>query len=77
MIIDSLIKEAIDNHVVDSTKLIGCSKREIQLLEEKYKINLPQYYREFLVKMGKNAGGLLDPNEYDIEYEWGRDIKRI
>ena len=67
--IDTLIKEMIEKNIVNKCELLGCSEDEIKNIEIKYNIQLPQSYKEFLRKMGKNSSKLVDSNEYAIEYK--------
>ena len=59
----------IEEKVIIESELIGCSEDEIRDLESKYNIQLPQSYKEFLRKMGKNSSSLVDFNEFAIEYD--------
>lgn len=68
--IDELVKEMIAKNIVSKGELLGCSEDEIKTIEFKYKIELPESYKEFLRKMGKNSSRLVDRNEYAIEYEF-------
>jgi hypothetical protein len=69
-VIDELIKEMIEKSVIDENELIGCSEDEIKNIEVKYNVKLPNSYKDFLKKMGKNSSKLVDRNEYAIEYDF-------
>lgn len=45
----------------------GCSEKEIEKLEQHYRIKLPAAYKEFLSVMGKDCGNFL--LGYDYSYE--------
>jgi hypothetical protein len=66
---EQLAREMIDKNIVIESQLRGCSEDEIKNLESRYNIQLPHSYKEFLRKMGKNHGGLVNRNEYAIEYD--------
>jgi hypothetical protein len=53
---------------IDSSELVGCTSEEVQALERKYNIILPDSYKSFLLKMGK-VNHLVDINEYSIDYD--------
>lgn len=44
--------------------LKGCTSEEIAQLEAKYHVKLPAVYREFLARMGKEAGDFLRGSDY-------------
>jgi hypothetical protein len=67
--IEQLTREMIDKNIVIESQLRGCSEEEIKNLESRYNIQLPHSYKEFLSKMGKNHGGLVNRDEYAIEYD--------
>jgi hypothetical protein len=49
-------------------QLQGCTPDEIQFLEQKYGVRLPESYALFLGLMGQGAGQLVDRNEFDLYY---------
>jgi SMI1 / KNR4 family (SUKH-1) len=69
MMIDLIVQKMIEEKIVIESELVGCSEDEIKQLEIKYKIQLPQSYKEFLRIMGKNASRLVDRHEFAIEYD--------
>lgn len=54
---------------LDKSKLVGCDKKELDSIEHKYDIILPKAYNCVLKKIGKNAGGIIDPNEFEFYYK--------
>jgi SMI1 / KNR4 family (SUKH-1) len=71
---DRIIQKMVENYLVIESEILGCSEDEISSLERKYNIQLPQSYKEFLRKMGKNSSRLVDRNEFAIEYD---DVMRM
>lgn len=57
-IIDSIVKTLFDTGLAKPGGVVGCTPDEIHRLEQKFGVTLPAVYREFLEKMGKNAGML-------------------
>jgi len=43
---------------------IGCTEEEIQELEKKLNVFLPESYKEFLLWMGKDSGGFLRGSDF-------------
>lgn len=63
-IIEQLTENLIKNKVASPKNIRGCSELEINELESYFNVKLPQLYKEFLKKMGKQAG----------DYRVGTDI---
>jgi SMI1 / KNR4 family (SUKH-1) len=66
--INQIVQKMIEQGLATERELLGCSVTEIENLEAKYEIKLPESYKKFLMKMGKNSGRLVDPNEFAIDY---------
>src|SRR5207248_219520 len=48
---------------VDPEKIVPCTEEEVRKLEQQVGLKLPQAYREFLLWMGHNGGGLLQGSD--------------
>lgn len=65
--IDNLIEYIFSESPELKDKLAGCSQDEIKKLEEKFNIKLPEFYRDFLLRMGHYAGGFLKDEYYEYK----------
>src|SRR6266481_1526061 len=59
MYLDGVKARFEELHLVRREKIIPCTEREIQLLEQQLGLPLPGAYQEFLLWMGHGAGGFL------------------
>lgn len=64
MIDSSLIEKMIEADLAEADEIVGCSDAEIAELEKKFQVQLPQSYKDFLSKMGKSAGWLLQGSDF-------------
>ena len=64
---DQIIQLLVEQNAAPRKQVQGCSQHEVKELENAYKVNLPQQYREFLLAVGHKAGEWLQG--IDIFYE--------
>jgi hypothetical protein len=59
MYIERVLTEMKALCVPDLRTLLPCTREEVSALEQKFHLSLPRAYKEFLLTMGKGAGGFL------------------
>jgi hypothetical protein len=57
--IQEVCARSIASGVMDMAKVRGCSEEEIAAAESKLGLQLPAYYRQFLLVLGKHGGGFM------------------
>jgi hypothetical protein len=73
LFIEKFTEYLINFDYADEVSIIGASLKEINKLEKKYNLKLPEIYIQFLLKMGKKAGGfcrgsdMFFPTLFDIQ----------
>jgi hypothetical protein len=65
---DELCTTLERDRIIARERVVGCNDAEIEILADRYQIELPESYRLFLRLMGKYAGRLTDYGEYDFDY---------
>lgn len=63
----SLLFQLEEWHIIDRKKVVGCSQKEIDQIEETFGVRLPYIYRMFLSFMGKSADTLLGDCQWHID----------
>lgn len=58
-----------ENEYIDKNELRGCDDDQIEDIEAKYQIKLPESYKYILKKIGLNAGGLIDTKEFNFYFK--------
>ena len=58
-----LIEEMVKSELASPDEIIGCSDAEVQGIESTFELKLPSRYTQFLKKMGKCAGWLLEGSD--------------
>ncbi|ADB17234.1 hypothetical protein Psta_2565 [Pirellula staleyi DSM 6068] len=66
--IDEIAAVLVDRGVVTRRDLVGCSPSEIEEIEKDVGVPLPDSYREFLARMGRDMGDFYRGT--DITYRW-------
>lgn len=56
--------------IAGSSDLIGCSVAEIEALEQRYRVSLPDLYRDYLFLMGHSAGSLFTHDHIAVTYRY-------
>ena len=64
-----IIKRLTDTGIAHPDKLVGCTPQELDQLESKYSVQLPEFYRWYLLTMGKDSGLLLCCDHYAATYD--------
>lgn len=63
-----MLKKKLQKYLlIQWNKVKGCTVEEIDVLEKKYNIQFPLFYKEFLLNMGKHSGNFLE--EYTYNYD--------
>jgi hypothetical protein len=62
-IVEKAFLEIISNGAIKRENLIGCSDREIDIIEKHFSFTLPYEYRKFLSVAGKGAGKLFQGSD--------------
>lgn len=65
--IEDYVKE-MEQKGFNCSNLLGCTPEEVSVLEKKYSVSLPESYKSYLLRLGKNSN-LVDNSEYNIDYE--------
>lgn len=65
---EKLIERLLKIGFVDRSEFIPCSEAEIEDLEKRNKIELPESYKKFLRTMGKGAGNFLKSDAWEAFY---------
>lgn len=64
-----IIERLADTRIARPDKLVGCSHKELAFLEARYSLRLPEFYRWYLLTMGKGSGLLLCCDHYAASYD--------
>jgi hypothetical protein len=56
----------LENGLAGQDSFQGCTEEEIQLIEHRFTLHLPQCYRDFLTVMGRAAGAFLVGTDYSF-----------
>lgn len=75
--IDNLINQIFHLRPELKDKLIGCTEDEIIDLEKKFNLSLPQFYKSFILKMGRYGCGFLRDEYYEYKELIGDSIDSI
>lgn len=59
-VINEVINKLIDSGIAKPAEIRGCSEEEIDNLERQMAIKLPKVYREFLLRIGRQAGSFFE-----------------
>jgi hypothetical protein len=62
--VESAVMQLIAEGVASQDSVKGCNEAEIAEIEKMYGLKLPTIYRQFLKRMGKEAGSFLDGTNY-------------
>jgi hypothetical protein len=72
--LDELVVRMAVYGVASSDELRGCSEDEIEALERRYSLRLPNSYRSYLKTMGHRSGRLFDGDHWLVAYA---DVLRL
>jgi hypothetical protein len=64
-----IVERLADSGIAYPDKLRGCTPDELDLLEAKYSVQLPEFYRWYLLTMGRDSGLLLACDHYAATYD--------
>jgi SMI1-KNR4 cell-wall len=63
MPIDRLVAALLSSGLALPVEITGCSDEEIALIEKDQNIKVPRLYRDFLLRIGRGAGRLLEGSD--------------
>lgn len=66
--IEEFVRELVGSGLAAADEIKGCSEAEIRSLQAAVGLKLPQFYCDFMRRMGKRAGSLL----LGTDFFWGR-----
>lgn len=72
--INSVLRRLHDSGIAKRDELQGCSQTEIQALEDKYNIQLPSSYNDYLKMMGHKSGRLFTSDHMAVFYPFVLDL---
>jgi hypothetical protein len=58
------------SHIASASDLVGCSQEEIAALESRYRVRLPNTYRQYLQAMGHRSGRLFTSDHMAVFYPY-------
>lgn len=64
-----IIERLAETGIAHPDRLVGCTRQELEALESRYSLRLPELYRWYLLTMGKDSGLLLRCDHYAATYD--------
>jgi SMI1 / KNR4 family (SUKH-1) len=70
----SVLKRMQESNICSSANLVGCTPSEVAALESKYRLRLPNTYRQYLETMGHYSGRLFTSDHMAVFYPYVIDM---